>query len=53
MAVQVLGITTDLFLQSRIMELANSLGAIAKMVTSEEDLIREANSMHPDLSSST
>jgi len=49
MAVQVLAITTDLFLQSRIMELAKSLGAIAKMVTSEEDLIRETNSMHPDL----
>jgi len=48
-AVQVLAITADLFLQSRIMELAKSLGAIAKMVTSEEDLIREANSMHPDL----
>jgi len=49
MAVQVLAITSDLFLQSRITELANSLGANAKVVTNEEALIREANSTHPNL----
>ncbi len=49
MAVQVLGITSDLFLQSRITELANSMGVNAKVVTTEEALIREANSMHPNL----
>ena len=49
MAVQVLAITSDLFLQSRIIELAKSLGASAKVVTSEEALIREANSTHPNL----
>ena len=48
-AVQVLTITSDLFLQSRIIELAKSLGAIAKTVTSEEALIREANSSRPNL----
>jgi PleD family two-component response regulator len=49
MAVQVLGITSDLFLQSRITELANSLGVNAKVVTTEEALIREATSTHPNL----
>jgi len=49
MAVQVLAITSDLFLQSRITELAKSLGANARVVTSEEALIREANSSHPNL----
>jgi PleD family two-component response regulator len=49
MAVQVLAITSDLFLQSRITELANSLGANARVVTTEEALIREANSTHPNL----
>jgi len=49
MAVRVLTITSDLFLQSRIMELAKSLGAIARIVTDEEALIREVNSMHPNL----
>jgi len=49
MAVRVLMITSDLFLQSRIMELAKSLGAIARIVTDEEALIREVNSMHPNL----
>ena len=49
MAVQVLAITSDLFLQSRIIELAKSLGAIAETVTDEEALIREANSTHPNL----
>ena len=49
MAVQVLAITSDLFLQSRIIELAKSMGAIAKMVTSEEALIREVSSTHPNL----
>ncbi|OLD12740.1 MAG: hypothetical protein AUI50_08765 [Crenarchaeota archaeon 13_1_40CM_2_52_14] len=49
MTVQVLAITSDLFLQSRIIELAKSLGANAKVVTTEEALIREANSTHPNL----
>ena len=49
MIVQVLAITSDLFLQSRIIELVRSLGANAKVVTSEEALIREANSTHPNL----
>ncbi len=49
MVVQVLAITSDLFLQSRIIELARSLGANAKVVTSEEALLREANSTHPNL----
>src|SRR2546427_10709995 len=49
MTVQILAITSDLFLQSRITELAKSLGANARVVTSEEALIREANSSHPNL----
>lgn len=49
MTVQVLAITSDLFLQSRIAELAKSMGANAKLVTNEGALMREANSSHPDL----
>ena len=49
MTVQVLAITSDLFLQSRITELSKSLGASAKLVTTEEDLLRQANSNHPNL----
>jgi PleD family two-component response regulator len=49
MTVQVLAITSDLFLQSRITELAKSLGANAKLVTTEEDLLREAKSKEPSL----
>ncbi len=49
MTVQVLAITSDLFLQSRITDLAKSLGANAKLVTTEEDLITEANSKEPNL----
>src|SRR3989441_1732883 len=49
MTVQVLAITSDLFLQSRITELAKSLGANAKLVTTEEDLLRAAKSREPDL----
>jgi PleD family two-component response regulator len=49
MTVQVLAITSDLFLQSRVAELAKSLGASATLVTTEEDLLRESNSNHPDL----
>src|SRR5713226_3620760 len=49
MTVQVLAITSDLFLQSRIAELAKSLGANAKLVTTEEDLLREANLKNPNL----
>src|SRR5467141_1454656 len=49
MTVQVLAITSDLFLQSRITELAKSLGANAKLVTTEEDLLRQANLSTPNL----
>ena len=49
MTVQVLAITSDLFLQSRITELAKSLGANAKLVTTEEDLLREASLRNPSL----
>jgi PleD family two-component response regulator len=49
MTVQVLAITSDLFLQSRITELAKSLGASAKLVTSEEDLLRQASLSTPNL----
>ena len=49
MTVRVLAITSDLFLQSRIAELAKSTGANAKLVTNEEALMREANSNHPNL----
>src|SRR6266699_852550 len=49
MTVQVLAITSDLFLQSRIMELAKSLGANAKLVTTEEDLLRQAVLSTPNL----
>jgi PleD family two-component response regulator len=49
MVVQVLAITSDLFLQSRIAELAKSLGALAKIVTTEEALLREASLKTPNL----
>jgi PleD family two-component response regulator len=49
MTIQVLAITSDLFLQSRIVELAKSLGANAKLVTTEEELLNEANSRIPNL----
>jgi len=49
MTVQVLAITSDLFLQSRITELARSLGANATLVTAEEDLLREASLRNPNL----
>ena len=49
MTVRVLAITSDLFLQSRIAELAKSLGANAKLVTTEEDLLREASLRDPNL----
>ena len=49
MTVQVLAITSDLFLQSRITELAKSLGANAKLVTTEEDLLRETSLKTPNL----
>src|SRR5713226_940026 len=49
MTIQVLAITSDLFLQSRIIELAKSLGANAKLVTTEEDLLRAANLSTPNL----
>jgi len=49
MTVQVFAITSDLFLQSRITELAKSLGASAKLVRTEEDLLREAGLRNPSL----
>ena len=49
MTVQVLAITPDLFLQSRIMELAKSLGANVTLVTTEEDLLRQASLRTPNL----
>jgi len=49
MTVQVLAITSDLFLQSRITELAKSLDVNAKLVTTEEDLLRQASMSTPNL----
>jgi PleD family two-component response regulator len=49
MTFEVLAITSDLFLQSRITELAKSLGANAKLVTTEEDLLRETGLRKPSL----
>jgi PleD family two-component response regulator len=49
LTVHVLAITSDLFLQSRIAELAKSLGASAKLVTTEEDLLRQANLSPPSI----
>src|SRR2546426_3506020 len=49
MSVQVLAITSDLFLQSRITELAKTFDANAKIVTTEEDLLRQANLSTPNL----
>jgi PleD family two-component response regulator len=46
---QILAITSDLFLQSRIGELARSLGRTAKIVTTENDLITDAYSNKPEL----
>lgn len=47
--VQVLAITSDLFLESRIEELAKSLGANATVVKAETDLLREARSRKPSV----
>ena len=49
MTAQILAITSDLFLQSRISELARSLGKTVKIVTTEKDLIKEAGSTTPKL----
>jgi PleD family two-component response regulator len=49
MTVQVLAITSDLFLQSRITELAKSLGASATLVTNEEELLEQADLSAPNL----
>jgi PleD family two-component response regulator len=49
LTVQILAITSDLFLQSRIEELARSLGKTAKMVTTENDLITDTSSNKPEL----
>ena len=49
MKFQVLAIASDLFLQSRIMELAKACGAYAKIVTREEDLVAETSSNNPTL----
>src|SRR3989441_11443701 len=49
MTIQVLAIISDLFLQSRITELAKTFDANAKIVTTEEDLLRQANLSTPNL----
>ena len=49
MTAEILAITSDLFLQSRIVELAGSLGKTAKIVTTENNLIKEAGSTTPEL----
>ena len=49
MTVQVLAITSDLFLQSRITEVTRSLSASATMVMTEDALLREANSRNANL----
>ena len=49
MTVQILAITSDLFLQSRIAELGRSLGKTAKIVTTEKDLIKETGSNKPEI----
>ena len=49
MTVQILAVTSDLFLQSRIMELARSLGKTAKIVTTENDLLRDTQADKPEL----
>lgn len=49
MTVEILAITSDLFLQSRIGELARSLGKTARIVTTENELIRDALSNKPEL----
>ena len=49
MTVQILAITSDLFLQSRVAELAKSLGVNATLVTTEEDLLRQASLKTPNL----
>lgn len=49
MKFQVLAITSDLFLQSRIIELAKASRADTKIVTREEDLVAETNSNNPSL----
>ena len=49
MTAKVLAITADLFLQSRIIELAAGLGSTAKIVTTENDLIGETKSYIPSL----
>jgi PleD family two-component response regulator len=46
---QILAITSDLFLQSRIGELVRSLGKTAKIVTTENDLITDTGSNEPEL----
>ena len=47
--IQVIALTSDIFLQSRIMELARALVVNAKTVTAEEELIRETDSNEPSL----
>ena len=49
MTVQILAITSDLFLQSRIQELARSLGKTVKIVTTENDLIKDNRADRPEL----
>lgn len=49
MTAEILAITSDLFLQSRIVELARSLGKTARIVKSENDLITDTLSNKPEL----
>ena len=49
MTAEILAITSDLFLQSRIVELATSLRKTAKMVTTENDLVTDTRSNKPEL----
>lgn len=49
MRTQILAITSDLFLQSRIVELATSLRKTAKMVTTENDLVKDTRLNKPEL----
>ncbi len=49
MTVRILALTTDLFVQSRVLELAKSSGAVGQVVTTEQDLLARAESSLPHL----
>ena len=49
MTLRVLALTTDLFIQSRILELAKSSGAIGQIVTTEQDLLIQTRLSRPHL----